>query len=135
MYQDASGLDWPTDQLRRRVLHACAEAVREAEGGAAAAAPEVDLAHVQAHALGIASRSVSALSEADSAAAEAAVGPALIVFSGGTAFNSVAGTHQPLPARPALPCTTGSEESDSSCGELKAYVVAVCWLQLLHTAF
>ena len=88
-------------QANRVILPARAEAVRKAEGGAAAAAPEVDLAHAQANALGIAGRSVSALSEADSAAAEAAVGPALIVFSGGTAFNSVAGAHQSLPAWPA----------------------------------
>ncbi|KAK9826457.1 hypothetical protein WJX81_000313 [Elliptochloris bilobata] len=70
---------------------ASAGVLREAEGEAAVAAPDVDPALVHAQALGIAGRSVSALSEADSVAAEAAVGPPLVVFSGGTAFNSVAG--------------------------------------------
>ena len=114
----------------------CTEAVREAEGRAATAAPDVDLAHIQAHALGIAGRSVSALSEADSAAAEAAVGPSLIVFSGGTAFNSVAGTHQPLPARPAAALHR------SFCGSLTPVVrvLKLLWSgrmigrQLVHTA-
>ena len=68
-------------------------------GEGQATPPEVGLAHVHAQALGvvgIASRSASALSEADSQAAEAAVGPPLVVFSGGTAFNSVAGARHQL---------------------------------------
>jgi hypothetical protein len=63
-------------------------------------------------AVGRAGRSGSALSEADSQAAEAAAGPPLVVFSGGTAFNSVAGARR----RPPLPGPPGERDPRACCG-------------------
>ena len=83
---------------------------RGSAAGASEQAPDgADHAHVLAQAVGRAGRSGSALSEADSQAAEAAAGPPLVVFSGGTAFNSVAGARR----RPPLPGPPG--ERGPSC--------------------